>query len=205
MEASAISLKKFIIHTFLWLPPSFAAWYFSAPYFAAIAGKLARLLVNQFTSGVVSAIEQTGSVLLFVTTIKVHPTPEQTALLLPEVNALLYSYGLALFLALMLAERARWWKFLVGVLILLLFQSGGIAFDLLAQLGIRMGPEVSAAAGLSGWQLEVIALGYQLGNLIFPSLAPVILWVAFSRLFAGGPSGQPEQNRGEPKMGEHQH
>ena len=105
MEASAISLKKFVIRTFLWLPPSFAAWYFSAPYFVAIAGKLARLLVNQFTSGVVSAIEQTGSVLLFVTTIKVHPTPEQTALLLPEVNALLYSYGLALFLALMLADK----------------------------------------------------------------------------------------------------
>ena len=200
MEASAISLKKFVIRTFLWLPPSFAAWYFSAPYLVAIAGKLARLMVNQFSSGVVSAIEQTGSVLLFVTTIKVHPTPEQTALLLPEVNALLYSYGLALFLALMLAEGARWWKFLVGVLILLLFQSWGIAFDLLAQLGIRLGPEVSTAAGLSGWQLEVIALGYQLGALIFPCLAPVMLWVAFSRLFAGGLYGQPRQNLGGQKI-----
>jgi len=90
------------------------------------------------------------------------------------------------------------------VLILLLVQSWGIAFDLLAQLGIRMGPEVSAAAGLSGWQLEVIALGYQLGNLIFPSLAPVMVWVAFSRLFAGGVSGQRGENQSEPKMGEHQ-
>ena len=205
MSANAKPLRKFVIHTFLWLPPSFAAWYFSAPYHVAIAGKLARLLVNQFTAGVVSAFEQTGSVLLFVTTIKVHPTPEQTALLLPEVNALLYSYGLALFLALMLAEGARWWKFLVGVLILLLFQSWGIAFDLLMQLAIRLGPEVSAAAGLSGWQLEVIALGYQLGALIFPCLAPVMLWVAFSRLFSGGRSGQRGLNEGEQKSGEHQH
>ena len=204
MLANAMPLRKFLIHTFLWLPPSFAIWYFSAPYHVAIAGKLARLLVNQFTSGVVSAIEQTGSVLLFVTTIKVHPTPEQTALLLPEVNALLYSYGIALFLALMLAEGARWWKFLFGVLILLLFQSWGIAFDLLMQLGIRLGPEVSAAAGLSGWRLEVIALGYQLGALIFPCLAPVALWVAFSRLFSAGLSGQRGQNQGEQKMGEHQ-
>ena len=205
MTAHAMPLRKFVIHTFLWLPPSFAAWYFSAPYLVAIAGKLARLMVNQFSSGVVSAIEQTGSVLLFVTTIKVHPTPEQTALLLPEVNALLYSYGLALFLALMLAEGARWWKFLVGVLILLLFQSWGIAFDLLMQLGIRLGPDVSTAAGLSGWRLEVIALGYQLGALIFPCLAPVVLWVAFSRLFSGGLSGQSGQNQGKHKMGEHQH
>ena len=80
MVADAMPLKKFVFHTFLWLPASFAVWYFSAPYLVGIAGKLARLLVNQFTSGAVSAIEQTGSVLLFVTTIKVHPTPEQTAL-----------------------------------------------------------------------------------------------------------------------------
>ncbi|MEO8385283.1 MAG: exosortase H-associated membrane protein [Betaproteobacteria bacterium] len=205
MPANAMPLKKFVIHTFLWLPPSFAVWYFSAPYLVAVVGKLARLLVNQLTTDVVSAIEQTGSVLLFVTTIKVHPTPEQTALLLPEVNALIYSYGLALFLALMLAEGARWWKFLVGVLILLLFQSWGVAFDLLMQLGIRLGPDVSAAAGLSGWKLEVIALGYQLGALIFPCLAPVMLWVAFSQLFAGGFSIERGQNQGESEMNKHQH
>ena len=100
MTAAAPSLKKFVLHTFLWLPPCFAAWYFSAPYHAAVAGRLARLLANQFTTGIVSALEQTGTVLVFVTTIKVHPAPGQTALLVPEVNPMLYTYGLALFLAL---------------------------------------------------------------------------------------------------------
>ena len=196
MTAAAPSLKKFVLHTFLWLPPCFAAWYFSAPYHAAVAGRLARLLANQFTTGIVSALEQTGTVLVFVTTIKVHPAPGQTALLVPEVNPMLYTYGLALFLALMLAERAKWWKVLAGVAVLLPFQAWGIAFDFLAQVGIQLGAEVSAQAGLLGWRAEVIALCYQLGVLIFPSLVPIVLWAASSELFkvsvtgshAGGPS-----------------
>ena len=196
MNAAAPSLKKFVLHTFLWLPPCFAAWYFSAPYHAAVAGRLARLFANQFTTGIVSALEQTGTVLVFVTTIKVHPAPGQTALLVPEVNPMLYTYGLALFLALMLAERAKWWKVLAGVAVLLLFQAWGIAFDFLAQVGIQLGTEVSAQAGLLGWRAEAIALCYQLGVLIFPSLVPIVLWAASSELFkvsvtgshAGGPS-----------------
>lgn len=183
MTAATPSLGKFVLHTFLWLPPCFAAWYFSAKYHTAVAGGLAHFLVNQFKSGIVSALEQPGLDLIFVTSIKVHPAPGQTALLVPEVNPLIYTYGLAIFLALMLAERATWWKILVGAALLLPFQSWGIAFDLLSQVGIKLGPEVSALAGLSGWRAEVIALGYQLGILIFPVLMPVMLWACFSRLF----------------------
>ena len=176
------TFKQFVLRTFLWLPLCFSAWYFSAPYLAAVVGRLAKLLVNQLTTGVVSALEQTGLMLVFVTTIKVTPAPGQVAFLVPEVNPLLYTYGSALFLALMLAERAKSWKIIVGVLALMPFQSWGVAFDLLAQIGIQLGPEVSAQAGLTGWRLEVIALGYQLGVLIFPCLVPVVLWATSSRV-----------------------
>ena len=186
MTAGAPSLGRFVLSTFLWLPPCFAAWYFSSQYHAAVAGKLARLLVDQFTSGIVSGLEQSGFDLVFVTTLEVHPAPGQTGLLLPEVNPLLYTYGLALFLALMLAARAKWWKILVGAALLLPFQSWGIAFDFLAQVGIKLGPEVAAQAGLLGWRREFIALGYQIGSLIFPSLIPVVLWAVSSRLFIEG-------------------
>ena len=181
-EVCVPNFKQFVLRTFLWLPLCFAAWYFSAPYLAVVVGKLAKLLVNQLTTGVVSALEQTGLILVFVTTIKVSPAAGQVAFLVPEVNPLIYTYGLALFLALMLAERAKWWKIIVGVLALMPFQSWGVAFDLLAQIGIQLGPEVSAQAGLTGWRLEVIALGYQLGVLIFPCLVPVVIWATSSRV-----------------------
>lgn len=183
MTAGAPTLGKFVLRILLWLPPCFAAWYFSSHYHAAVVGELALLLVQQFKSGIVSALEHPAINLVFVTTLQVHPEPGMTALLLPEVNPLLYTYGLAFFLALMLAAGAKWWKILVGAAVLLPFHSWGIAFDFLAQVGVKLGPEISAQAGLLGWRSEVIALGYQVGNLIFPSLIPVVLWALFSRRF----------------------
>jgi len=136
-----------------------------------------------FKPGIVSALEQSGSFLEFVTDIVVHPAPGVTAVLTPHVNPLFYTYGLALFLALMLAVRAKWWKILVGAAVLLPFQSWGIAFDFLLQVGVMLGPDVSAQAGLSGKSKEIIVLGYQIGHLIFPSLIPVVLWAVFNRQF----------------------
>lgn len=184
MTPGASPLKPFVLRTFLWLPPCFAAWYVSAPYHTALVGGLARRLVNLLTPGTVSALERSGWDLVFVTTLKVYPSPGQAALLLPEVNPLLYTYGVAFLLALMLAERAKVWKVLVGIAVLLPFQVWGVAFDVLVQIGVRLGADVAAQAGLTGWRTEAIALGYQLGILIFPTLVPVAVWAAFSRLFA---------------------
>jgi hypothetical protein len=183
MTPNTPSLATFVLRTFLWLPPCFAAWYFTAQYHGALAGGLARALVDLLRPGIVSALENAGLDLVFVTAIQVHPAPGQTALLLPEVNPLIYTYGMAFFLALMLATRSAWWKIVVGAAVLVPFQSWGIAFDFLAQVGIKLGPEVSAQAGLLGWRAEATALGYQLGSLIFPSLIPVVLWAVLSREF----------------------
>lgn len=177
------TLAGFVLRTVLWLPVCFAAWYWSAPYHAALAGPLARAFVDAFHSGLVSAIEQPGRDLVFVTRIAVRAGNDESGFLVPEVNPLLYTYGLAFFAALMLASRARAWKLLVGVAALLPFQAWGIAFDFLVQVGVKLGPEVSAQAGLIGWKREAIALGYQLGALIFPTLIPVVLWAAFNRPF----------------------
>ena len=195
MTGAAPSLGKFALRIFLCLPPCFAAWYFSAQFYTGLVGALARVLVDLFKSGIVSALEHPGINLVFVTTLEVHPEPGQTAVLLPEVNPLLYSYGLAFFLALMLAARAKWWKILFGAVILLPFQSWGIAFDFLAQVGVKLGPEVAAQAGLHGWRREAIVLGYQIGSLIFPSLIPVVLWAAFNRMFIASALGSKGRNR----------
>jgi hypothetical protein len=176
-------LGGFVLRVFLWLPPCLAAWYYSATQHAAIAGWLARIFIDQFQSGIVTELERSGVDLVFVTSIKVHPAPGQTALLLPDVNPLVYTYGLAFMIALMLGARTQWWKILISVVALLPFQAWGIAFDILVQVGVKSGPEVSAQAGLFGWRLDVIALGYQIGNLIFPALIPVLLWAAFNRRF----------------------
>jgi hypothetical protein len=181
MKPGGARLGAFVLRILLWLAPCLAAWHFSAPYHTAVAGELARLMVNLLNPGMVSTLERAGTDLVFVTTIAMQSAPGQTAVLVPDVNPLLYTYGLAFFVALMLAGHARWWSIPAGIALLLPFQSWGIAFDFLAQVGIKLGPEVAARAGLSGWRVEAIALGYQIGALILPSLMPVVLWALLNR------------------------
>jgi hypothetical protein len=188
------SLGRFVLRTFLWLAPCFAAWYFSAHYSAAAAGAPARLWVDLFNSNIVSALEQPAVNLVFVTTLEIHPATGPAAVVLAEVNPLLYTYGLPLFLALMLAARAQWWKVAIGAVALLPFQAWGIAFDFLMQVGMQLGDEVAQQAGFSAAQRELIALGYQLGALILPTLAPVVAWAISSRRFIEStliPGGPP--------------
>ena len=185
MTGSAIPVGRFVLRTVLWLPACFTLWYLSAHYLGAFVGELAAMLVELFKSGLVSAVERQGMGLEFVTHLLVHPLPGRTGVLVVEVNPLLYTYGLPLFVALMLASRAKISGILVGAALLLPFQAWGVAFDLLAQLAVRSGVDVSIQAGLMGWRAEFIALAYQIGSLIFPALIPVALWVAFNRTRLG--------------------
>ena len=107
----------------------------------------------------------------------------KVAAMVAEANPLLYTYGLPLFAALLLAsgDARRWRKLMLGAVALIPFQAWGICFDLLKQVAITAGPLVAAQAGFSPWQREIIALGYQLGWLILPTVAPIALWLALNR------------------------
>ena len=177
------AVAGFMLRTLGWLPLCFAAWSMAAPYHAIVAGKLSRGLVGVVAPGMVEAVERAGPVLVFVTTVEVRAAPGQSGALVAEVNPLLYTYGLALLLALMLAARARWRGLLAGAALLLPFQAAGIAFDFLSQVAITLGPEVAARSGIVGWRVEAIALGYQAGALLMPALAPVMLWAMLCRDF----------------------
>ena len=62
------------------------------------------------------------------------------------------------------------------------------------------GPDIAAQARLSGAR-ELIALDYQLGNLVVPSVLPVVLFVAFSRSFIDGlaAAGKPAHRSTGPR------
>lgn len=196
MTAGTATVGRLVLRTFLWLPLCFAGWYFAAPVLGRFVGDVAAMLVDLIRSNLVSAIEWQDLHLEFVTNLRVHPEPDRVGVLVVEVNPLLYTYGLPLFVALMLAARAKAWMILAGAALLLPFQAWGVAFDLLVQLGVRSGAAVSAQAGLAGWRSELIGLGYQLGSLVFPALIPVALWVAFNRAGAAFHAPWPAHKSG---------
>ena len=57
----------------------------------------------------------------------------------------------------------------------------GISFDLLKTLALQSGAEAHAALGYTGWQLELIGLGYQFGYLMLPVIGAATLWIAMNR------------------------
>ena len=99
-------------------------------------------------------------------------------------DAAQYSYGLPLFIALLLASRSRHLlrRILGGYLLLLPFQAFSLVFFILKQVMVTA-PNTGIPLGISPWQMEAIALCYQIGALLLPTVIPVALWLWFERAF----------------------
>lgn len=175
-------VAAFLVRCLLWLVPCYAAWFLASAAWTRIVAWIALPFIRLFHPELASGMEIAGSDISFVTALTVHTATGAEGLLVPDVDARTYTHGLPLFLALMLASRARWSGIAIGAAALIPVHAWGIAFDLLAQI-IRMGPEIAARAGLAGPSANAVALGYQAGSLIFPVLAPVVLWVVFNAKF----------------------
>ena len=182
-------LYAFFLKAALWLPLCLALWYWKAEWFNSPAAIVSGWIMRGLFPGWVEAVEWSQRTISLVTTLRVPMVPGvnegKVAVMVAEANPLLYTYGLPLFAALLLAsgEAKRWRKLVLGALVLIPFQAWGICFDLLKQVAITAGPAVAAQTGFSPWQRESIALGYQLGTLILPTVAPVVLWLALNRQF----------------------
>jgi hypothetical protein len=131
----------------------------------------------------------------FITSLKPAEATSPTglkAVLSVESNVLLFSFGLPMLAALILAAREplRVRMLLLGYVVLLPFQTFGIVADFLKNVAILAGPAVAAQTSFSAWQREVIAFCYQFGTLIMPTVAPAIVWVLMHRGFLEQLSGR---------------
>lgn len=99
-----------------------------------------------------------------------------------------YAYGLPIFWALLLAawithrRSGRLGRALLGYVLLLPVQ----AFSLVMYLWMQLAGAAQYKARLlfiDQWQLEAIVYGYQLGVLVLPTLAPVLVWLLLDRQF----------------------
>jgi len=171
---------RFAFRVLAWIAPCFAAWYWIAAWYDRPAAWVARAMAGAWAGGSVEGIAFEGSLLTFLTTIEVRSASGETGLLSVDVNPLVYTYGAPLLAALLLASPRGWRMLVPGLALLVPFQAWGIAFDFAAQL-LRAGPAVASQAALVGWKAEASALGYQLGSLMFPVMAPVVAWAFLQR------------------------
>jgi hypothetical protein len=111
------------------------------------------------------------------------------------INPLVYGYGLPLLFGLVMGSNnsivRKLVTLLAGYLTVMVVQIWGVYWQSLKMLMFNFGPEAQQLVSDAGISATVVALCYQLGALIFPALAPVIVWVLSSweevELFIGRP------------------
>jgi len=101
------------------------------------------------------------------------------------VNPLIFSYGLPLLFGLVMGSDVSWLRkaaiLLVGYLVVTLVQIWGVVFQSLKMMAFNFGGSAHDIVNQAGVSDTTIALGYQLGTLIFPALAPIFVWVLMNR------------------------
>ncbi len=184
--ASSRSILLFALQVLVFSVALFAAWYYATPVSAATAWGAGRI------AAATDAIERAGvKVQGRQATFEVEPDHETLrrnrlpgdALVDVPVNPLKHTFGLPFFLALLLASRptGMLWKAPLGSLVVVVLAAVSLACELLVQVGLMRGAggEPLFLFG-SGWR-EAMALGFQLGTLIFPTVVPAMLWAWMDR------------------------
>jgi hypothetical protein len=177
-------LSAFILSVLAWLPVTFAAWYFAAPLILWPSVLLIEGVARVAFSDIVRAVEQAGGTVTFMTTLR-PGTGAASGYISVDVNLLLYSFGMPLLAALILAAREPKWKryLLIGYVALVPFIAWGGLADFLKNVAITAGPAVASQTDFSAAQREAIAFAFQFGSLILPAIVPAVVWVLMHRRY----------------------
>jgi hypothetical protein len=167
-----------VVRILLCFVPCVAAWYWLAPGADAFVAAGARFIAGLVVRDVVRETEIASGVVTFVTAMSV---PGQEGVLTVDANPRLFTYGFALFAAIVLGAkwRSAWWSLPLGALAVAMIAMWGVAFDLLAHL-VRSAPAALHAKGVTQGTVNFIALGYQLGTLVLPAVVPTVLAVGIA-------------------------
>lgn len=185
------SLGRFVLRVAAWLPPAFLVWYLAGPILAWPIALLTEGALKLGFGDLVQSVEQQGHLVTVVSTLKPALATTQdsaSGVLSVELNALLYSFGLPMLAALILAARQphRIRKLILGYGVLAPFVAWGLVAEFLKRVAFDTGPSVAAQTGFDPLQREAIAFAYQFGSLIVPTVAPAVFWVLTHRRFLEG-------------------
>jgi hypothetical protein len=177
-------IAAFALRVVCWSVAAFALWYAATlPVSMVAAWSAARILEAAEPVEHAHPAWRAGSVLFEIdvdaTTRYRNRMTAGTTLEVPA-DPRKQTYGLPFFLALLLASRPRRAaaKALGGSAILAVLAAIGVASEVAVQLDALPGPTGAALLATGVVARNLAALGFQLGTLIFPTVAPVMLWVA---------------------------
>ena len=189
------AIDRFLLRTLLWLGPMFVLWYVLAPLLLLPVAGWTHFTLSHLFPHTIAAVEQQGTAMDIVTRFTV-PVPAKTTAsagaqgqLIFTINALKYTFGWPLLLALTLAAPSplgeKSYRAVMGWLLLLPIPVWGVACEALKVLVFQMDPAIAVQMSTTPLTRELLVLAYQLGYLILPAVMPILLWAALHRDFLG--------------------
>jgi len=183
-----LKLSELLILASMWMLFGFMLWF----YLSAFHGAPARIAADAILQHVLGSdfsriiVEPNQHFLYQVeTNIPFTFRDGTTEALGFVVNPLVFSYGLPLLFGLVMGSDVSWKRklgiMLIGYTVITLVQIWGVVWLSLKMLAFNFGQQSHAIILEHGISDSSIALGYQLGTLIFPALAPIFVWVLSNR------------------------
>ena len=187
-EQEELKLSELLILASMWMLFGFMLWF----YLSAFHGAPARMAADAVLSHLLGSdfhriIVEPNQHFLFQVETQIQFTFRDgtTEALGFVVNPLVYSYGLPLLFGLVMGSDVSWLRkgviMLIGYSTITLVQIWGVVFQSLKMLAFNFGAQTHDVVVAHGINDSTIALGYQLGTLIFPALAPIFVWVLTNR------------------------
>jgi hypothetical protein len=183
-----LTLSELLILASMWMLFGFMLWF----YLSAFHGTPARLAAEAILQHVLGSdfarivVEPNQRFLFQVeTNIPFTFRDGTTEALGFVVNPLVFTYGLPLLFGLVMGSDVSWLRkftiMLIGYAVITLVQIWGVVWLSLKMLAFNFGAQTHAIVQGHGVSDAAIALGYQLGTLILPALAPIFVWVLSNR------------------------
>jgi len=189
-------LRGFLLASLVWLPTAFLAWYWLAPVIQVGAWLVAEAVRAVFLGDLVAGIEVHGRAFEVVTRVRAEASSAR-AVMSFAIDPLVYSCGMPLFAGLTLASRGAFGAVLarlgIGLAALVPVQAFGVVLAILKALAFDLGNP----AGWGGAAREAIALGFQLGSLVLPTVLALVAWAALNRQFVAELVGRGPAAEGE--------
>lgn len=174
-----IDVLTFLGKVILWMPISFAIWYFVVPAIIVLSASVADLIVTFFADHVIKSIESNNRQITVITQFYNQSFP---------IKAMNYAYSFPFLLAMILASpdsiSGKIKKYALSLIPLFLIVIWGVSFAAISTVAFYSGPEIAKALNTTPAIRLFLSLGFQLGKLIIPPLTPIILWLYLYRDYA---------------------
>ena len=184
-------LHRFMLGVLIFFPLTFFVWYLTATFHLAPVTLLTETIVDAWFPDALMWLKLDNYTLVVASNFgadasgKIVSPPGGADVLGFHLNPLIYCYSLPLLSALILAVPGdeKWLNLVWGMLMILPTEVFSMVFSVLKTLTFDVGYAFQQQQAITPFAADAIALGYQLGTLVLPMIAPLIIWVGLHRRF----------------------